>query len=155
MPAELILGAAESAIKKRNDRIAEILSLIPNSPDARGRDMFEQEEDRLERVRSDWQNKESPAKLGEEVLISSGIPIGIAPMGGYITTEPITGILNRTHSLRGGSGYMEHGHRVRDALAHVTVTLPLEEGQTIPQAVVLLVPNDMFKAVSQNLTVAA
>ena len=155
MPAEFILGAAESAIKKRNDRIAEMLSLKPNSPDARGRDMFEQEGDRLERVRPAWQHTESPAKLGEEVLITSGVPVGIAPMGGYITTEPICGILSKTHSLRGGSGYMEHGNRVRDALVHITVTLPLEEGQIIPPAVVLLVPNDMFKAASQNLRAAA
>lgn len=145
MAAELILEAVLAAIKERNSRIASNLSLIPNSPDDRGRNRFEQEQDRLERTRLSWQDTESPGKLGDEVLIPAGIPVGLVPMGAYVTGEPIRGVLTRTHSLRGGSGYMEHGRRIRDPLALITKTFPLKEGQTIPETVDLLVPNDMFQ----------
>lgn len=150
MESEFILEAVHAAIEKRNNRIASKLSLIHNSPDDRGRNRFEQEQDRLERVRLSWQNTESPIKLGEEVLIPAGTPVGLVPMGAYVTEKPIRGVLDRTHSLRGGSGHMEHGHRTRNALALITIALPPEQGQTHTETIGFLVANDMFKVAPQE-----
>ncbi len=152
MAHEFILEAVDAALKKRNERIASKLSLVPNSPDVWGRNRFEQEQDRLERSRATWQDTVSPIELGDEVLIPAGTPVGLVPMGAYITEVPIMGgVLARAYSLRGGSGYLEHGHRIRDSLVLITKTLPLEQGQKLAETVGFLVPNDMFEAIPQTL----
>lgn len=134
MSAEKIdFGAVEAAINERNERVADILSLRPNSPDGRGRNQFELAADSLERDRT-WEHLESPVKKDDVVEIPAGTPVGLVPFGGYITTQIIRGILTRTHSLIGGAGYMEHGHRRPDPLFHVTVKF--DGGKEI----VLLVP---------------
>ena len=152
MPAELSMEAIQSAFEKRNERIAKKLSLTPNSPDARGRNRFEQEADRLELTRSKWQNQDIPAKLDEKVLIPPETPVGLVPMGAYITKEPIIGKLVRFDGLRGGSRYMEHGQRVKNSLVAIDVTVPPEEGQLRKESVCFLVPIDMFKAIPQEST---
>jgi hypothetical protein len=147
---EFILEAVDAAFKKRNERIASKLSLIPNSPDVWRRNRFEQEQDRLERSRPTWQDAESLMKLGDEVLIPAGTPVGLVPMGAYITQEPIIGVLARAYSLRGGSGYMESGRKIRDSLVLINKILPLEQGQKLAETVGFLVPNDMFEAIPQT-----
>jgi hypothetical protein len=148
---EFILEAVDAALKERNGRIASKLSLIPNSPDVWGRNRFEQEQDRLEQSRPTWQDAESLMKLGDEVLIPAGTPVGLVPMGAYLTQEPIIGVLARVSSRRGGSGYMEPGRKIRDSLVLINKTLPLEQGQKLAETVGFLVPNDMFKAIPQML----
>ena len=151
MTDEVSLEAVQSAIKKRNEQIALKLSLLPNSPNARGENRIDEERYRLEQTRASWGNIESPIGVGTEVLVPTGTPVEIVPMGAYIVgEEPIWGTLARTHSLRGGSGYMEKGHRTRDALS--LISRPHNKGQAPIEAVNLLVPNDMFEAVLQGPT---
>ena len=151
MTDEVSLEAIQSAIKKDNEQVALKLSLLPNSPNARGENRIDEERYRLEQTRASWENIESPIGVGTEVLIPTGTPVKIVPMGAYIVGEkPIWGTLARTHSVRGGSGYMDHGHRTRNALS--LITRPHKKGQAPIEAVNLLVPNDMFEAVLQGPT---
>lgn len=148
---EVSLEAVQSAIKKRNEQVALKLSLLPNSPNARGENRIDEERYRLEQTRVSWENIESPIAVGDEVLITTGTPVGIVPMGAYIVgEEPILGTLARTHILRGGSGYMGQGHRTRVALS--LITRPHIKGQAPIEAVDILVPNDMYQAVLQEPT---
>ncbi len=151
MTDEVSLEAVQSAIKKRNEHVASELGLLPNSPNDRGENRIDEERYRLEQTRASWGNIESPIGVGTEVLIPTGTPVKIVPMGAYIVgEEPIWGTLARTHSLRGGSGYMDKGHRTRDALS--LISHPHKKGQASIEAVDLLVPNDMFEAVLQEST---
>lgn len=150
MTDEVSLEAIQSAIKKDNEQVALKLSFLPNSPNARGENRIDEERYRLEQTRPSWENIESPIVVGDEVLITTGTPVRFVPEGAYITGEPIWGTLARTHSLRGGSGYMEQGHRTRAALS--LVTRPHIKGQAPIEAVDLLVPNDMYEAVLQEPT---
>jgi hypothetical protein len=113
-------GAVEAALKERNERVAGILSLRPNSPDNRGRKQFELAADSLERDRI-WEHLESPVKK-DVVEIPAGTPVGVL-FEGYVTTKILRGILASTDRLIGGAGYMEHGRRRKDALSLVTVSL--------------------------------
>lgn len=149
MTDEVSLEAVQSAIKKRNEQVALKLSLLPNSPNARGENRIDEERYRLERTRVSWENIESPIVVGDEVLIRPKTPVRFVPEGAYITGESIWGTLARTHSLRGGGGYMEKGHRTRNALS--LITHPHKKGQA-PIAVDILVPNDMYQAVLQEPT---
>ena len=151
MTDEVSLEAVQSEIKKRNEQIASELGLLPNSPNERGKNRIDEERYRLEQTRASWENIESPIVVGDEVLVPTGTPVGIVPMGASIVGEkPILGTLARTHSLRGGGGYMEQGHRRRDALS--LITRPHNKGQAPIEAIDLLVPNDMFEAVLQGPT---
>lgn len=151
MTGEVSLEAIQSAIRKRNEHVTSELGLLPNSPNERGENRIDEEAYRLERTRTSWENIENPIEVGTEVLIPTGTPVGIVPMGAYIVgEEPIWGTLARTHSLRGGSGYMEKGHRTRNALS--LIKRPHKKGQAPIEAVDLLVPNDMFEAVLQGPT---
>lgn len=143
MGSEFILDAVYKTLDEYSSRVATKLALTPNSPDERGRNKYQQESDRLERTRLSWQDAETPTKVGDKVLIPAGTPVGLS-MRGFITSEPIIGVLSSTHSLRGGMGYMEHGHKVKDALAHITITLPQEPGKINAEQVILQVPNDMY-----------
>lgn len=144
-----ILEGIYSAIKERNKQIALQLSLVPNSPDIRGRNRIEQERDRLEQSRTAWENANS-LQVNERVLIPAGTPVGLGILGFYVTGKPIEGVLAVTHSLHGGSGYMEHGHRTREALARITIELPFNQGQASAETVELLVVNDMLEAVKKE-----
>lgn len=135
--AEIDFTAIEAVLNERYERVAGILSLSPNSPDKRGRNQFELAADELERHRPDWENLDSSVRVGDAVEIPAGIPVGIAPFGGYITTQIISGgVLTGTDHLIGGAGYMEQSHRRKNALLRVAV--PLGEGKG---TIDLLVPS--------------
>lgn len=148
MTPELSLETALSNIDKYNNRVASLLSLIPNKPDDKGRNRVEQESDRLERTRSSWE-PEGGLRVGERVLIPAGTPVGLGIRGFYVAEKSIVGTLKKTSGGYGGDGYLQHSTQRLYSLFRVSVDLPNGMGEPIEE-VSLLVPNDMLKTIPKE-----
>lgn len=152
MGKEAISGEVESAIgaiKKRNEQVALSLSLTHNHPDDKGRTRIEQERNRLNKSSPDsWERTRNPLRLGQEVLILTGTPVGLLLEESYITGIELKGILIGVYGLYGGTGYGQRGTRLVEPLSKVSVKLPQIEGEVL-KTFTLLVPCDMYYAAPQ------
>ena len=135
MVTEATMEKVYTAIRERNERVASILSLKSDSPNAKGSYGIEQVREMLERIRPVWENVNS-LQVGERVEIPVETPVGLGVLGFYIAGKPIEGKLVGTCAgLYGGNNPGEHGTRRLSPLYTVSVELTPDE------KVSLLVPN--------------